>query len=152
MFVLLSCARPAAPDPGGQVMDSLLEVKHISVSIRRTPEDVYRFAANPNNVPRWAAGLAERIEQIDGRWFVHGTIGRAEVRFSPDNPFGVLDHDVVLPTGETVHNPIRVIPNAGGSEVTFTLFRRPGVSREELARDAAAVEKDLTTLKHTLER
>jgi hypothetical protein len=68
------------------------------------------------------------------------------------NQFGVLDHDVTVPTGETVHNPIRVIPNGDGSEIVFTLFRRAGVTAAEFDRDVRAVEKDLRTLKRLLER
>jgi hypothetical protein len=33
-----------------------------------------------------------------------------------------LDHDVTLPSGETLSNPMRVVPNGTGSEVVFTLF------------------------------
>jgi hypothetical protein len=64
---------------------------------------------------------------------------------------GVLDHDVTVETGETVHNPIRVLPNGTGSEVVFTLFRRAGVSAAQFDQDAKAVEKDLRTLKRLLE-
>lgn len=56
------------------------------------------------------------------------------VRFVEPNPFGVLDHDDVLPTGETVHSRLRLVPNASGSELTFVVVRRPGVSREDAAR------------------
>lgn len=40
-------------------MDDLLEVRHISVSIRRAPRDVYEFAANAQNMPQWARGLGD---------------------------------------------------------------------------------------------
>jgi hypothetical protein len=36
-------------------------------------------------------------------------MGRVTVTFAPRNDFGVLDHDVTLPSGETVYNPLRVI-------------------------------------------
>jgi hypothetical protein len=37
------------------------------------------------------------------------------------NDFGVLDHVVALPSGESVYNPLRVIPDGEASEVVFTL-------------------------------
>ena len=78
----------------------------------------------------------------------------ADVEFAPHNEFGVLDHVVRLPSGETVYNPMRVIP-AGGDEprceVVFTLRRRPGVTDEEFEADAAAVAADLETLRGLLE-
>jgi uncharacterized protein YndB with AHSA1/START domain len=34
------------------------DVQHVSVHIARSPADVYEFASDPRNLPRWAAGLA----------------------------------------------------------------------------------------------
>jgi hypothetical protein len=133
--------------------DSLLQVRHVSVSIARPPDVVYRFAAAPENMPRWAVGLGTSFKpQSDGSWIAEGgPVGSATVRFVERNRLGVLDHDVTVATGETVHNPIRVLPNGQGSEVVFTLFRRPGVSAAEFEQDARAVEKDLITLRRLLE-
>ena len=66
-------------------------------------------------------------------------------------PLRVIDDDVTLPTGETVHNPFRVLPNGTGSEVVFTVFRRAGILITQVAEDAKAVEQDLGTLKRLLE-
>ena len=133
--------------------DSLLEVRHVSVSIDRPPDAVYQFAAAPENMPKWAVGLGKSFRpRGDGSWIAEGgPVGSATVRFVERNRLGVLDHDVTVPSGETVHNPIRVLPNGKGSEVVFTLFRRPGVSSAQFAQDAKAVEKDLRTLKRLLE-
>ena len=78
--------------------------------------------------------------------------GKVRIRFAPRNSVGVLDHDVTLASGVTIHNPMRVVPNGEGSEFTFTLIRQPGVSDAQFASDRAAVEKDLKTLKDMLER
>ena len=88
---------------------------------------------------------------MDDDWIADSLMGRVKVRFAPRNDLGVLDHDVVLPSGETVHNPMRVVANGEGSEVIFTLFRRPGVGQEEFAADARAVQRDLKALKKLLE-
>ena len=74
------------------------------------------------------------------------------VRFAAPNAFGILDHDVVLESGATFHNPMRVLPNGDGSEVVFTLFRLPGMSDAQFAADAGAVERDLRELEALLER
>jgi hypothetical protein len=113
---------------------------------------VYGFASKPENLPRWARGLAGNIERSGSEWIAHSPMGRVRVRFAEPNGFGVLDHDVTLESGVTVHNPLRVVPrDAARSEVVFTLFRRPGVSEAEFERDAAAVEGDLRALKELLE-
>jgi hypothetical protein len=126
-------------------------VQHVSVTIERAPEDVYVFAANPENLPRWAAGLSSGIRWVDGEWVADSPMGSVKVRFAPPNALGVLDHDVVLPSGETVHNPLRVVANGTASELTFTLFRRPGMTEQQFAADAGAVTRDLFQLKRLLE-
>jgi uncharacterized protein YndB with AHSA1/START domain len=126
--------------------------RHISVHVTRPAGEVYTFAADPRNLPRWAAGLAgTTVEEIDGQWVTDSPMGRVTFTFAPPNDFGVLDHDVRLPDGETVHNPLRVLPDGDGSEVVFTLRHRPGMSDDDVERDAAAVAQDLATLKALVE-
>ena len=79
-------------------------------------------------------------------------MGRVRIAFAPANPFGVLDHDVTLPSGETVSNPVRVIANADGCDVVFTVRRRAGVSADEFAADMDAVTADLATLRELMEQ
>jgi hypothetical protein len=135
------------------VTSSLMSVRHISVSIERPPADVYRFAADPENLPRWAQGLANAPVEVDGNVVVaQSPMGRVEVRFAEQNELGILDHDVTLPSGETVHNPMRILPNGRGSEVVFSVFRRPGVTDADFTRDTAAVTRDLNALKQLVER
>jgi hypothetical protein len=132
-----------------------LDVKHVSVSIARAPDEVYRFAADVENLPKWATGLvgSGTLRKAGDEWIVTGgPIGRVKVRFTEPNTFGVLDHDVSLESGETVHNSIRVVPNAAGSEVVFSVFRQPGVSAEQFAKDTRAVQKDLELLKRLVEQ
>lgn len=123
----------------------------IALAIDRPAAEVADYARQPGNLPAWAAGLADGIEEIDGRWFASSPMGRVEVRFTSDEP-GVLDHDVVLPSGEAVHNPMRVVDDVEGCRVVFTLHRRPGMSDEEFAADAAAVTADLARLRGVVER
>ncbi|HEY6596733.1 MAG TPA: SRPBCC family protein [Asanoa sp.] len=125
--------------------------RHVSVAIDRSPADVYAFAADPANLPRWAAGLTGSIAQVDGRWVAESPMGRIVVRFADPNPYGVLDHDVTTPSGETFHNPLRVLANGDGSEVVFTVYRWPATTDEAHEADAAAVAADLATLKSLLE-
>ena len=128
-------------------------VQHISVFIARLPADVYEFAADPRNLPRWAAGLARSEVRKEGdEWYAQSPFGKVWVRFAEKNLLGVLDHDVRLESGVTVHNAIRVVPHGEGSEFIFTLIRQPGMSDAKFAEDKAAVEIDLKALKDLLER
>jgi len=137
-------------DDGG--FSSMKKVKHLSIYIDRPPEDVYKFASNPENLPRWAAGLASSdVRKEESAWVADAPFGRVKITFSEKNSFGVMDHDVELESGVVVHNPMRVVANGKGSEFIFTLFRQPGMSDVQFADDGQAVEKDLASLKKLLE-
>lgn len=129
----------------------LHEVRNVSVSIARAPADVHAFLTDGANLPRWASGLGSAVRRDGDAWLAEGPLGAVRVRFAPRNPFGVADHAVTLPTGATVHNPVRVLPNGDGSTVVFTILGLPGVSQAQLEEDARTVEKDLRTLKAILE-
>jgi hypothetical protein len=126
--------------------------RHLSTCIDRTANDVYAYASNPVNLPAWAHGLGGNIERAGDHWVAQSSpMGRVVVTFAPRNELGVLDHDVTLPTGETVYNPVRVIADGAGSEVVFTLRRRPEMSDAEFERDAGMVAADLARLKELME-
>jgi hypothetical protein len=128
------------------------ESVHVSTTVDRPAGDVYGYASNPLNLSTWAAGLAHRdVELVDGQWVVDSPMGRVVVAFAPSNDFGVLDHDVTLPAGETVHNPMRVIPNGDGCDVVFTVHRRPGMTATDFAADIDAVTADLAALRALME-
>ncbi len=125
---------------------------HISTYIDRTVDDVYAYASDPANLPAWAHGLGESIEKIEDSWVAEfSPMGRVVITFAPRNELGVLDHDVTLPSGETVYNPVRVIASGAGSEVVFTLRRRPEMSDADFERDAGMVAADLARLKELME-
>ena len=125
--------------------------RHLSVHIDRPVAEVYAFASDPANLPRWAPGLGSSVVPEDGRWFVENPAGRVRVTFAPENAYGVLDHEVLTPAGETVYVPLRAIPDGEGCEVVFTLRRSPGMTDAEFERDTALVDGDLALLKRVLE-
>ncbi len=129
-----------------------LPALHISVSINRSAADVYGYASNGANLPKWASGLSGgTIEKSGESWIAESPMGKVTITFAPTNTFGVLDHDVMLPTGETFYNPMRVMPNGDGCECMFTLYRQPGVTDEAFNTDAETIRKDLETLKKIIE-
>jgi hypothetical protein len=146
----LQLPRPRCPPPGDTTME-LHAVRHLSIGIARSPADVYRYAADPEHLPVWASGLARSVRRVERAWVVDSPTGPVSIAFAPDNELGVLDHDVMLPTGATVRNAMRVLPNGTGSEVVFSLFQLPGVSDEQFERDARWVQHDLEALKRALE-
>jgi uncharacterized protein YndB with AHSA1/START domain len=129
-----------------------MKSQHVSRVIAATPQAVYAFAADVDNLPRWAAGLAQADVQRDGdELLVDSPMGQVRVRFVERNTLGVLDHDVTLPSGTVVANPLRVVPHPEGSEIIFTV-RQIELTDEEFERDVALVAADLDRLAALVEK
>ena len=126
-------------------------VQHLTLTIDAGIEAVIAVAANPLQLPRWAAGLSAGIRNEEGRWITDSPMGAVEVRFVGPTESGVLDHDVIMPDGAVVHNPLRVLRNDQGSEVVFSIFKRMGMTDDEFESDAALVSEDLARLKSLVE-
>lgn len=127
------------------------ETRQVGVRVNRPAAEVYEYAANPANLQQWAAGLGGPVRRSGGALTAQTPDGPVVITLVARNDLGVLDHDVTLPSEETVHNRLRVIADGQGCEVVFTLRRRPGMSDEDFAGDAAAVTADLATLRRLLE-
>ena len=128
-----------------------MKSRHISCVIAATPDRVYDFAADPDNLPKWAEGLAKADVKRDGDdLVVESPMGVVRVRFVPRNAYGVVDHDVTLPSGTTVKNPLRVIAHPEGAEVIFTI-RQLELTDDDFDRDCQMVAADLANLKRILE-
>lgn len=125
---------------------------HISRSVDSDVATVSRLAGDPRNLPLWAAGLSTGIRLESGRWYTDSPMGLVEVAFTGPTESGILDHDVTLPDGTVVRNPLRVLPNDTGSEIVFTLFQRTGVTEEDFRADARLIAEDLDRLAALLER
>lgn len=123
----------------------------VSIGIDCDAESAYEHLSKPENFREWASGMGSSLKQVNGLWFVETPEGQAEVCFSEHNPFGVLDHWVMLPSG-TVYIPLRLIPNGDGCELTLTLFRLAVMDDAKFAADAEWVRKDLAKAKRLLEQ
>jgi len=133
-------------------MSKIAQSRTVSVSIRRPVDEVYAFASNPENLPKWASGLSESIKRSGDSWITETPNGTMRVRFVETNRFGVLDHYVTPPQGAEIYVPMRVVANGPGSEVSLTVYRQPEMSDKKFAEDAAWVERDLNALKALLEK
>ncbi|WP_324711188.1 SRPBCC family protein [Pseudomonas citronellolis] len=124
----------------------------LAVRIERPWQVAYDFLAEPRNFPRWASGLCSAIEPLDAdHWLAQTPQGPLRVRFSPRNPFGVLDHDVLPEDAPPIHIPLRLIANGDGCELQLTLLRQPAMDDAAFERDSQWVAKDLGAIKALLE-
>ena len=129
-----------------------VESRAITVRINLAYDKAYEFLVNPINWNQWAFGLGKNIREAKGGWIADSDGGTANVRFTPRNDFGVLDHSVIRPSGQRVDVPMRLVANGTGWELIFTLFRESNMSDAQFSSDAAYVQRDLDGLKRLLEK
>ena len=78
--------------------------------------------------------------------------GRRVMRFSPQNKYGVLDYQVFEQgQSEGPVRPVRLIENAGGADIQFTLMQDEGMSDEHFRSASEWIRSDLQRLKSLLE-
>lgn len=129
----------------------MMTSRTITCSLDRPAAAVYEFVSNPENLSKWVRSFCLSVRKTGDNWKMETPTGWVGIQFVPANDFGVLDHVVTLPDGQSILNPMRVVANGEGSEVIFTLFQLDGMSDEQFAKDSGMVEADLRSLKAMLE-
>lgn len=125
--------------------------RHLSVVIYAERDAVYAFIAGPKPCPSRRRDWRRRrcgAMAATSSWTL--AMGEVRVRFVPKHAQRVADHDVRLPDGTVVTNPLRLLTHPHGSEVVFTV-RQLAMSDADFARDYASVEQDLVRLKAIVE-
>ena len=128
------------------------EPHQIDTYVEKPVDEVRQFLAEPRNFARWAAVDEATFRQVGPlEWMGDAEAGPRIVRFSPPNDEGIFDHAFYKPGDEPVMTPMRAIPQGGGTLITFTYYRRPGMDDEQLASALDWIQLDLLGLKALLE-
>jgi len=134
-------------------MTTMQEAVVVSQAVDAPADVVYALARQMDKLPLWASGLARGIAERGGEWFADSPMGEVKVAMAPVNAFGVLDHDVTLPNGVSVHNAFRVTPcGESGSLLSFVVLRPADASAQSFEADVAHVRRDLAALKQLVEQ
>lgn len=122
-----------------------------TISIEAEPEKVFRFVADPAQLPRWAVGFAKAVRRDGDGWLVVTSGGEIPVRVHADPASGIVDFVMAPEPGVEITAWSRVLARGGGAEYVFTQVQPPGMPADAFTRSAAAVAHELTALKALLE-
>jgi len=132
----------------------MLKTRVFTIPIHRPYQQVYAFLAEPTNLEMWGGTLPDtHMRHLGGTdYLVDLPGGRRVMRFTPVNPFGVLDYQVFR-EGESRGpvTPARLYQNDDACELMLTWFQRPGVSDEQFASESEWAYSDLLRMKAFLE-
>src|SRR3989304_2114329 len=103
----------------------------ISVSINAKPEKVWEFVSDLNNWKQFS-DFGKNLEKIsENEWVTHTTQGNIKVYPQFDKEKFLLDHRVIIASGEVAFIPYRVVPNGDGSELIMTNQQTATVSDKD---------------------
>jgi hypothetical protein len=126
-----------------------------SITIDREAERVFRFVAEPRNLPRWASTFAPQIVPAgDDQWVVPSPAGDVLIHFDADDERHTVDFHMkpVVPTpGVEGSAASRVVPNGAGAEYVFTMFQFEGMPDEIWHGQLEELPRELARLKQAVE-
>jgi len=127
-----------------------------TVPINRSYEEAYGFLKDPRNYPKWSPLPGASFEPASENgldWLVELPRGRRVLRFSPPNPFGVLDYQVLSQAGALEYTaPLRLIANEEGSVLVAIYFQRPEQDDAAFDSDVEWAANDLKAVAAVVER
>ena len=124
----------------------------IETYIDKPVDEVRGFLAQQRNFARWAAVDETTFRQVGLlEWAAVTEFGPRIIRFSPPNDEGIFDHAVYAEGEEPVMMPMRAMPQGEGTLITFTFYRRAGMTDEQLKSALEWIRLDFDGLKALLE-
>lgn len=128
-----------------------MQARTVQITIGKPWREVCEFLAEPRNYPRWASWLGSELHCRRGDWIARRPRGgRAKVRFTERNAYGVADHWVLEDEERVSFVALRAVPHGEGCEVMATFFLQDGWSDERLIAQADAAQRDLDRLRAAL--
>ena len=92
------------------------------------------------------------MKKAGGCWHIRSPQGDVILKPHFNRKLLLLDHTDVLPSGEEVFIPYRVVPNERMAELLMTNFQAPGDSDKKYAEQLRWMEDELKNIKRILEK
>lgn len=132
----------------------MLKARTLTVLINRPIDDVYAFLVDPANLARWTLVGPGQPAPRSGplAWRFEGPDGSVLARFSPPNPYHVLDYSLQSGPHVWQSSSVRLIRNGNGCVLTHTSVQQPLVSDDAFESELEWLHSDLLVLKSLMER
>ena len=116
------------------------------ISIAASPQAVQAYLADARNLPAWAPGFAPRIRP-DGAasWVVTAEDREFNIDVLAESRSGAVD--VVSASDHSRGLFTRVLPNAGGSELLFTLLFAPDAPEPAIQAQLVTLDSELAAVR-----
>jgi hypothetical protein len=116
----------------------------VTAVLDASPERVFDYLADIENLPGWATEFARRLEREGDDYKVVNGLGAFYFEIRSDPATGVIDMFAGPTKAEMALFPTRVVGlPGGGSAFTFTMFQAPGMPDELFESQHASLRREL---------
>ena len=116
-----------------------------TASIAAPPDAVFAVVADGARLPEWAPAFAPATEHEEGeRWLIGTGDARFAILLRADAAARTVD--LLSPDDPSRGAFLRVLPNAQGAELLFTLFFGASVAEEAVEAQMATVAAELAAV------
>lgn len=122
-----------------------------SILINTSPEKLFDFLTNPENMARWASSLCQSVSKEGDQWLLQSKMGQLKLNIVSHPELGVIDYHISPPLPMKITAYTRIIPNGQGCEFLFTQFQIPFLPATIFEKQKASLKKELVTLKEIAE-
>lgn len=116
-----------------------------SVSITSPPDVVHAYLAEAKNLPEWAPAFAPSIHRSGRSWLVTGDDRRFMIDILVEPTARTVD--IVSAENHARGLFTRVLPNADGSELLFTLFFGPDTPEDAIQTQILTLDAELAAVR-----
>jgi hypothetical protein len=122
-----------------------------TIFIETSFEHAFRYLADPENLPRWAAAFAQQIKPHREGWVVTTPQGELGMRYVTHSSLGIVDYHISSAPAVEVVAHSRLIPVGEGVLYVFTQVQPSGMSDQAFDGQVRTLTRELRLLKSLLE-
>jgi len=120
----------------------------LTATFSASPDEVFAYLANVDNLPLWATEFARELKLVDGRHKVVNGLGEFFFEIQSDPRSGVIDMLAGPRDDALLRFPARVVATpTGGSAFTFTMFQAPGQPDGQFEDQYHSLRREFENLK-----
>ena len=129
----------------------MLPSQTLTLTVPRNWLDLYETIWQPTCFAKWVSDLKGATLVQEGQyWRAKRGENSLKLRFTPHNPFGVMDYWTDNGSGKERYMPMRVIANGQGAELVAVLYCQPFTSDAHFVQEVAALRADMERLLYLL--
>src|SRR5690606_22501866 len=107
-----------------------MNVRTLAISVAASPDEVFEFLANVQNLPLWATGYCLALREEGGRWMASTPAGEESVFIDSNRAGGCIDIYSGASPEEMSNLPIRILETDTGETVALFVLLGCGCCEE----------------------